>query len=1271
MNNKAPTYEELLQRIKNQEVEINSLLKFKQSVNSPENDDLGLTQDMAINQMALDKIAKNEKRFRALLENNDGIISVVDKDLNTIFRSASAKRITGWNYEEFEKVATKDFIHPADKEELQIIMQKVLKNPGCPFSVLIRIRHKEGHYIWMKGFINNMLNDPEIKGIITNLKDVTRRKKTEEKLIEEKDKFAKIAATSPGLIYSMRQNKDLSLSYAYASSAINEIYGFTFKDIENDPSKIFSLIHPDDLDYVTHSIFETKSKLIPLKGKYRYIHPAKGLVWHEMNSLPVVEPGGTVVCHGIITDISERIVSEKKIIKANRLYLFISQINQMIVRTTEEETLFKEACDIAVNIGKFRMVWVGLINKDTKEVIPTKVAGEDNGYLSTIKKITLENKPEGHGPTGTAIRKGKYTICNDIENDPKMLPWRSEALKRGYLSSMSLPIKKFGEIVGAITYYSDEKDFFDSEEIDLLQEATGDVAFALENFEKETKRKKTEASILESEHRYQTLTEVSPVGIFRTDASGKMTYVNQRWCEIAGISYKEAMGNGWLKAVNRDDSGNLFENWTHAISKKTKLESEYRFVRPDESIAWVIGQGIPELNSENKIVGYIGTITDITDRKLAEEETNKAHQKMEAIFDAIPDLLFEVGIDGRIYNHHSHRDDFLGMYSNLFLGKTFSDIWPSDVAHIYLSAIQEANKKGFSNGQQYSLMQKGQMHWFELAIAPMKQVVDQDLHFICLSRDITEAKKSDFALQISEERSRGLLNNLDAGILVLEPDTSIIFSNHEASELLELAGDETTGKLQIDLNRVLLNEKGLKMSPNEHPFKRIKSTKKPLKNLLVGIRKILNEDCTWLLVSGFPILDEKGNITETVLCFVDITERKLMETELIKAKELAESANKAKTDFLANMSHEIRTPLNGIIGFTHLLMESDLKRKQAEYMATVNESANLLMHIVNDVLDFSKIESGKLELNIEEINLYKLTHHVIDLFKHQSDKKKIELSLNLDKNVPQYILADYVRLKQILVNLLSNAVKFTDFGEIRLDINEIDSSDKKWSTIMFSVKDTGIGIKEGNNEKIFKSFMQEDNSTNRKFGGTGLGLAISNNLLSLMDSKLELISHYGDGSSFFFTIKFRKSKHIKNSELVFTNVLKEKFIPKIMLEDKKVLIVEDNKINMLLTKKLVNAIINKCTIIEANDGNEAIEKFINEKPDLVLMDIQMPNKNGYEAVEEIRKLKDSNKIPIIALTAGIMIGDREKCIVSGMDDYLPKPIIQIDLEQMLDKWLNK
>lgn len=1232
-----PTYDDLLGEIEVQKLEINHL-KEEQSLNN----------------------------FEFFLKNSHDLVCIVGID--GFFKKINTAFIKKLDYSEEELLhnSIMTFIHPDDVSKTKEEIRKLLD--GLPS------RNFENRYIKKNETVVTIqwtLTISASREFIYGIgRDIKKKRKAIESLRKERHKFTKIAATSPGLIFSMRQNTDGSLSFPYISNVISEIYGFTHEEIGDDVHKILSLIHPDDIEYVRQSIIETNLKLVPLKGQYRYLHPTKGLVWHEVNSLPVVEPQGTVICHGIVTDITERKNAEQKIIKANRLYAFISHINKMIVRATNEATLFKEACGIAVDIGTFKMASVGLIDSNTRKIVPVMIAGEDQEYFSKIRAISADDLPEGRGPAGQAIREGKYAVCNDIENDPMMQPWKEEALARGYLSSIAVPIKKFGKIIGVFSFYAGEKNFFDEQEVALLEEATNDVAFALEIFEKEALRKKTEAAIFESEHRYHILTELSPVGIFRTDASGLTTYINPKWCKISGVSFEDALGNGWFKAIHQEDREKLIKGWENATEKEEKSFSEYRFVRPDGSISWVLGQAIPEINEKNQIVGYIGTTTDITERKQAEEEFEKIYKKNKAILDAIPDLLLEVGIDGRIHNYNSRHNNILYRSPELFLGKKISEIVPAHVANIYLEAIQEASNGGLSNGKKYELEFSDGPHWFELSVAPIIENTNSFSNFICLVRDITNDIQMGFALKKSEERYRGLINNLEAGIIVYTKDIKIIFSNPIGDQLLEFRDGLMKDARKADSDYIYLNEDNRPLELEKYPLALILSRKKAVKNITLGVTNFEKNKIKWILVNGFPVIDENGEITEIVISFIDITEKKLTEIEKTKAKELAEAANKAKTDFLANMSHEIRTPLNGIIGFTDLLMKSDLKMNQSVYMSNVNESAKSLMHIVNDILDFSKNESGKIELNLEETNVFELANQVIDLFRYQADQKKIDLSLNIDNNVPQYILADSMRLKQVLVNLLSNSLKFTDFGYIRLDVTEIDSLSDTYSVINFSVKDTGIGIKEKNTKKIFNFFMQEDNSTNRKFGGTGLGLAISNQLLELMDSKIQLKSKFGEGSDFFFTINFEKVNSKNKKKKVIDSGNEDKTSVVQIVKKLNILIVEDNKINMLLVKKLVQKIIPNCTIFEAYDGVQAVMQYEKEKIDAILMDIQMPNKNGYEATQEIRKLEGSENIPIIAITAGILTGEKEKCFESGMNDYLSKPIIFSDLEQMLHEWLN-
>jgi PAS domain S-box-containing protein len=425
--------------------------------------------------------------FRALVENNQGIIALLDDNLRIIFRSASAEKITGWSNEEFTRLPV-DHIHPDDVDRVRQAFVDARSQPGVAVSMNNRLRRKDGVYIWLEGMVRNMQHDPKIRGFIVNLQDVTAQRATEERLI-----------------------------------------------------------------------------------------------------------------------------------KTNRLYLFVSRINQAIVQARDERSLLTDTCRIAVEVGGFRMAWIGLLDKQRSSLLPVTFAGEGATYLSDISIIPMEGPPESMGPGGRALRAGSYFLCNDIDADPEMEPWREAARAHHYQSSIGLPLKRSGDVAGLFSLYADKKNFFDTEEINLLEGIAADISFAMDGFARD-------ASLTQSRLSYQTLTESSPVGIFRTDASGWTTYVNPRWCQITGIREEAALGNGWQGAVHPDDRAILFREWEEATAQERASVAEYRFVNPDGRVTWILGQAVPERGIHQEILGWVGTATDITRLKTAEVQLEKSEE---------------------------------------------------------------------------------------------------------------------------------------------------------------------------------------------------------------------------------------------------------------------------------------------------------------------------------------------------------------------------------------------------------------------------------------------------------------------------------------------------------------------------------------------------------------------------------------------------------------------------------------------------------------------
>jgi len=655
---------------------------------------------------------------------------------------------------------------------------------------------------------------------------------------------------------------------------------------------------------------------------------------------------------------------------------------------------------------------------------------------------------------------------------------------------------------------------------------------------------------------------------------------------------------------------------------------------------------------------------EIDERKRVEEE----HRKLSRAVEQSASSVIITDLDGSIEYVNPGFSEITGYSYEEVMGNNPRLLKSGEHPHDFYEEMWRMLSSGnVWQGELINRRKNGNLYWESATISPVKDREGNITHYVGIKDDITMRKEAEEKLLVSEKKYRTLVQSANSIILRVTPDGKITFFNAFAQKFFGYTEDEILGRNVMgtivperestgrDLAVLIddITQHSEKYSYNENENMRS------------------NGERVWVAWTNNVIKDRDGRVVEILCIGNDITDKKRAEEENIRlfnearqAREEAENADKAKSAFLASMSHEIRTPMNAVIGMTDLTLQTDIAPDQRKNLQIVKDSAHHLLNIINDILDLSRIEAGKIKLDNTDFDLDSLLRSIVSIFKVQTDRK--ELFLNLDRaDVPQYVRGDPLRLRQILINLIGNAVKFTETGGITLKVEHLKSGSRPISdfkspgsdiTLLFSVTDTGIGIPGDRQEMIFENFSQADHSTTRKYGGTGLGLSICQQLAELMGGGIQVESEAGQGSTFSFTAVFRAGdkNNVRSDDQDETPIISAH-----AAQPLKILLAEDNPVNTLLARSFLKQMGHSLTTVA--DGKEALTALDenNSTFDLVLMDIEMPEMDGLEATRRIREGEageENRQIPVIAMTAHALPEFRKKCKAAGMDDFITKPV---------------
>ena len=1274
---------------------------------------------MKTKEIAMETPNANNDKYRIFFDSNRDSITIfrLDTEGNPgkfIETNQATTALFGYTKKELLSLSVIDIeITPENIRQARI--NSFLKQGKTDFETIIKDKKGNNRFVEIETILINYENEPAVMNIT---RDITERKQIEENSRKAQENLSTILEAIPDLLFEVGLDSKIYYYQAHRHDLLSrppdEIIGKYFKDIM-----------PADVSEICFSALKEADEKGWSIGKQYALQLPQGKHWFELSVSPINDKSLANKRFIILArDINERKLAEEKLLASEYLLnqtQTIANLGSYFLDFTTglwtSSITLNSIFGIDATTEKTIELWLSIIHPDWRSIMTDyfykEVIGNKTHFNKEYQIITLDTKEErwvhGMGEISfngegqplhligsiqdiTERKIAENELQENKDNLQSIFDSVSEAIYVMDENGTFIDVNKGAEnmyeysreeLIGKSPESVSAPGLNNPDEVRRIMQSVFEtgipIAFEFwavrkngEIFPKDvvankgkykgkdvlivtardiSNRKKNENALKKTQEKLNNIFNLANSGIILADLEGNFLEFNNWWLRMTGYSHEEFSKMKKFVVTHPDDVEKS-KMWFDKIinGEIDKYQIEKRYLRKDGSMFWGESSISAIKDKDNKITNTIGIVSDITERKLAEEALRESEAKYRGLVENSPDGIVTYVHDKITYvNSEALRIVKANSYDQI-IGKSVLDfVHPDSTASIIQrmkEVIMDDNATQIVEEKLINL--SGEAVFVELKAIPT--LFEHQNAVQVIIHDITERKRTqDKIKQLSQA-----VEQSPVAIVITNTRGVIEYVNPKFIETTGYALEEIIGN-----NPRLLKSGHTTANEYKHLWETLASGSEWFGEFH---NKKKNGTLYWESASISPILNTQGIITHYIAIKEDITERKIIEQQLILAKEKAEESDRLKLAFLANMSHEIRTPMNGILGFTELLKDQKTSlEEQQEYIKIIEKSGKRMLNIINDIINISKVESGQIEVTPLETNVNEQFEYLLTFFKPEAAHKNISLFLTKElssKNT--FIKTDREKLYAILTNLIKNAIKFTNEGSIEFGCV------KKGNSLEFFVKDSGLGISDSQQKIIFERFRQANDTISRSHEGSGLGLAISKAYVEIQGGKIWVESKEGIGSTFYFTLPFHSEYEAKDI------IIEDKIIAPNLEENKvtdlKVLIVEDDAISKLLITIAVKPFSKE--IIKVSTGYEAIEACRNNPDiDLVMMDINMPEMGGYEATKQIRKF--NKDLVIIAQTANGMQSDHDKALDAGCTDYISKPINITTLSRLIQKYFKK